>query len=207
MSPNKKLQSPKRKYMTQALRELKCELFGSEEITPALIGRPPVPLADNFNDQMALLDIPQQAFVRHVLAGKSYLQSYQLAYPDDATNVRKKSWMIVKERGVANALKLGKAQGALQQIAGLSFDTKACFEEFGKVLQQAKTESQLSAAVNAIIGQAKLFKLIDSRDNVQTAQSITFVFKRYGDQPEVVNGIEGKQTNPFDDADEVPHVA
>jgi hypothetical protein len=109
--------------------------------------------------------------------------------------MRTRSYVTSRHAGIKHALELGRAQGAIQQIAGIKFDVNTSFEELGEVLKQAKTESQLSAAVNACISRAKLFRLIDSREAIPTAQTITFIFKRYNDQPEVINGIEGTKSD------------
>jgi hypothetical protein len=140
--------------------------------------------ATNFSDALLLCTPPEQQFIRHILADKKPFEAYRLArnanLDRNAAAVGARTWL--KRPNVVSAIELAKAEGGAVALSDIKFDVRASFDELGRVYDAAMVNRQFTAAARAAELRAKLFKLLDN-PNPQQAQAVTFVFKRFNEDP------------------------
>src|SRR5688572_25976844 len=103
------------------------DIFSDDDPLPAPVQAAKPELAQTFEAALAQLGVRQQAFVRFVVAGKSYIEAYIASSDTTITRdtARVNGQKMAHQKLVKHAIALGKKAGAVQTIAGVTYDLRA----------------------------------------------------------------------------------
>jgi hypothetical protein len=149
-------------------------------------------LAPTFEEALAQLGTREQAFVRHVVAGKNYIESYTASSDVAITHAtaRVNGQKLAARKPVAHAIALGKKSGAVQAIAAIAYDLKAAHAELEQKIAAAEKAGQFTAVSSLVQQKLKLHGLLIDRAQIEQASLVVHI--EGVDTSRLVNPTEGR---------------
>jgi hypothetical protein len=152
------------------------DIFSDDDALPmpAPVAKGRTALALTFEEALAQLGTRQQAFVRHVVAGKNYVDAYmassEVAIKHDTARVNGQK--MAHQKLVAHAIALGKKAGAVQAIASITYDIRAAEAELNEKIAAAVKANQFTAVSSLVQQKLKLHGLLVDRAQIEQASLV-----------------------------------
>jgi len=171
------------------------DIFSDDSTLPAPAKkRRPAVLAPTFEEALAQLAVREQAFVRHVINGKRYLDAYMASseVTISQSTARVNGQKMAHKKLVAHAIALGKKAGARQALANITYDLRSAHAELEEKIAAAQKAEQYTAVSSLMQQKLKLHGLLVDRAQIEQASLVVNI--EGVDTSRLVNPAEGNST-------------